>query len=484
MKLNRHLIGRVLDILWLAALMVYVVAGYKKVPFHGDEATLLFMSSDYYYLVQTRDIDPLLYTSTPVEPSEQELRIINGTVGKMAMALAWDAAGLTIHDINEQWVWEWSLEQNQVLGHMPGDALLHAGRLSSALLAAASVVGVFLVARLAARRRIAAWGASLIYATTPAVLINGRRSMMEGSMLCFTVFTVLAAVLIAREQKRPSPRPGVLIGWYALLGVMGGLAIASKHNALMIVVVVFLAVLVLPLIKARQLTAENAEAAEKTLRAREKHLAAEGDKASPSAMRWRGVAGRGPDGVRLHLLRVGGAALLVIIVFLALNPAWWSNPLKMPPRVLDARKTLLDSQVAWYGGYDRLDARIGEFLTQAFFATPQYYEVAVWQDYVGDQIEAYEQTLLTGRGGGPVWGVLLVLAFGVGLAALLDGFRDGPAWIVLVWAVGAMLTLLIVTPMSWQRYYLPMQAPVAVVCGIGLGQLAALVARRAPEQQA
>ena len=294
----------ILDVLWLAGLALYVIAGYRSVPLHGDEPTLIYMSRDYYHLVQRRDVEPVLYRDEPANPAEQDLRLINGTVGKMAMGLAWDLAGLTVDDLNDQWVWEWSWNDNIALGHMPGERLLHAARVSSALFTVISAWVVFGIARVVAARRLAAWAASLIYVTTPAVLLNGRRAMMDGSMLGFIALTALVGVLIVRQQAR-GWRGAKLAALYALLGVCGGLAVASKHNAAITVAAVFAAVLVAPLLDARR--ADDMRS----------HFDAP------------------------HLLRVASASLLVIVTFLALNPAWWSDPLPMPERVIDLRRDLM-----------------------------------------------------------------------------------------------------------------------------------------------
>jgi len=452
-----------LDLVWLAALVGYVLAGVDRVPFHGDESTLIYMSRDYYYLVQAHDLNAVLYTDHPGNASEQELRLINGTVGKMAMGLAWDLRGLTVMDINEQWVWEWSWDQNIADGHMPTPAMLHAARMSSALLTAISVVGVFLIALLVTRHRIAAWAAGLIYVTSPAVLMNGRRAMMEGSTLCFTVLTVLAAVIVVREQARTSRRGWGLALAYILLGVMGGMAVASKHNATITVFAAFFAVLIEPLI--RRLKASRLDSTKFELVGAIHELSLR-------------------KTLIMHFLRLTGASLLVILTFLAWNPAWWSDLAGMPDRVLILRRDLLKSQVAWVGGYDHVGERFAAWIEQAFAAEPQFYEVPVWGEYIGDQIDEYRASWWDGHGGGWLWGGLLIGAFGVGLWTLARRYTEGPALIVLLWAVIVMAALLIATPMNWQRYYLPQQAPISTVAGIGVGQAGLYLFQRLKEHDA
>jgi 4-amino-4-deoxy-L-arabinose transferase-like glycosyltransferase len=423
------------DAAFLLALAAYVLAGYKVVPFHGDESTLIFMSKDYYYLVQQHDLDRVLYRDPPVDPHEQALRLINGTVGKMAMGVAWDLAGLHASDINGSWAWNMDWSANVSLGHVPEVRLLHAARLSSTLLTVISGWAVFGIARLVARNRLAAYAASLIYLTTPAVLVDGRRAMMEGSQLCFSALAVLVALVILREQARSEWRGRVLVAWYAVFGVACGFALASKHNTLIAVGAMFLAVAAEPVVL-RGWTEFTAE-------------------------RFRGELKR-------HSLRLVGAGVLTVLVFLALNPAWWSDPLGMPDRVAKMRYDLLRGQVAYYGGYEGWGARVEGLVRQAFFAAPQYYEDPKWKDYIPDQIRAYEATPWTGRLGGPIWGVPLVIVFGLGIVELRSHWRDGPAGGALLWVGVTAFVLLITTPMSWQRYYLPLQAPLAVVAGAGV----------------
>jgi len=263
-----------------------------------------------------------------------------------------------------------------------GPARQRAARLSSALLTVISVWAVFGIAWLAARNRPAAYAASLIYVTTPAVLLNGRRAMMEGSQLCFSALVALVAMLILREQARAGQRGRVLAAWYAVFGITGGFALASKHNTLITVGVMGVAVALEPVVLTR-VTAS--------------------------------VPGRFRDEWKRHLARLVMAGVLAVLAFLALNPAWWSDPLGMPARVSKMRVDLLRGQVDRFGGYTGWEARVEGLVRQAFFAAPQYYEDPAWKDYIPDQIKVYEATIWTGRLGGLAWGVPLVILFGFGI---------------------------------------------------------------------
>jgi 4-amino-4-deoxy-L-arabinose transferase-like glycosyltransferase len=435
----RHRMVWLLDAAFLLALAGYVLAGRDRVPFHGDESMLIYMSRDYYTLVQAHDLDAVLCCAPPGDTMaalDEHLRIVNGTVSKMTIGLAWDAAGMTVRDLNGPWFWgvpdEWAW--NVAHGGLPGEHLLHVARTPSALFTALSVWAVFGIARCVTRARPAAYAASAIYATSPAVLLNGRRAMMEGSLLLFTALAVLAVIFVVSEEARGPSRCRALLARSTLFGVACGLALASKHTAAITVAALFVAMAAEPLVRRGRTLPDG------------RHI-----------LRW---------------LALGGVALLV---FLALNPAWWSDPLGMPGRVLDQRRSLLDGQIqgAKAAGqyYTSAGDRLAGLVNQTLLAGPQFYEAPYWEAYVGDQAAAYRASGLAGRGSGPIWGVLLAALCVPGVIAVVRHWRDGPTWVVLVWTGVTALALLILTPFEWQRYYLLLQAPLAVIAGIGAGRI-------------
>jgi hypothetical protein len=74
------------------------------------------------------------------------VRLINGTVSKMAIGFAWDLAGLTVNDLNHQWLWGAGWDWNVQDGHLPGDRLLRVARWSSALMLVISAWALFGIA--------------------------------------------------------------------------------------------------------------------------------------------------------------------------------------------------------------------------------------------------------------------------------------------------------------------------------------------------
>jgi hypothetical protein len=430
---------------WLILLVIYVLAGTADAPFHGDESTQIFMSRDYAYQFIAHDYNKLAYSPNPVSATEQQLRLLNGTLNKYLIGLAWQANGMNINDLNEQWDWGADWNYNYQNGHVPSPRLLLAARWPSAILLAAGVVVMFAIGRALG----GAWTpyiASLYYALNPALLLNGRRAMMEGSFIFFSLLVVLAGIWLL---QKPSLRRGIL------LGLVSGFTVASKHTAIFTVGAVFVAIL-LHLIY-------------QSVRSEDDYSVV--------------------DYVLLPYLAIAGG--IAFGSFLALNPAWWGEPIERAQTVLQLRQNLLTDQTNAFGGYVNFGEQLSGFLRQSLIVTPQYYEVGVWQGYVGDQISHYEASGWRGVSvGGSVIGALVlcgIMAAGVWdlvrpLSANIhtegaddklsvQQMRGGIRWLIGLWALVTVVTMLLLTPLEWQRYYLPMYPVIGLIAGLSVNRL-------------
>lgn len=401
------------DTLVLSAAAAYVLLGVYAVPFHGDEATQIFMSRDFAHHILHGDYAQVRYQQPPVSAQAQELRLINGTINKYLIGLAWHLAGLTLNDTNEQWDWGADYAYNRDNGHMPSTQLLLAARIPSALFTAASVITIFGLG-MQLGGRWTAYPAVVLLTLNPAVLVNGRRAMMEGSLLFTSLVVLLIAVWIERRR--------LLVDRYLLLGIAAGFAVASKHtNALTVALIVVL-------------------------------LAA-------YALR------------RDRIQRIGGvfaAGIVSLCAFYALNPAWWHDPLGALREVIRLRANLLTIQAEIFGGYVTWGERVGGLWRQSFGGAPMYYEVSGWAEPLAPAISAYQHSGLAG-----VWftgsGIGLLVLLGIGGIAGLKRWRDPAFGLVIGWALGMLTLTLILTPFEWQRYYLPAIPAVLLVAAHGAG---------------
>jgi hypothetical protein len=143
--------------------------------------------------------------------------------------------------------------------------------------------------------------------------------------------------------------------------------------------------------------------------------------------------------------------------------------------VLEMREHLLAGQVEADGGYTNFADQIVGFLRHSFIVTPQYYEVPDWENYIGDQIARYEASVWRGVsiGGSILGAVMLCVIIGVGVWALVRGRKTRLAarWLIGVWAVITLVTTLLLTPLEWQRYYLPVYPVIGLLFGLGLTRI-------------
>jgi 4-amino-4-deoxy-L-arabinose transferase-like glycosyltransferase len=425
------------DLLFLLVVSGYILAGTALVPFHGDEATQVYMSRDYAYQFMQRDLAQVRYGDPPASAQEQELRLLNGTVNKYSIGLAWHLAGFSIEDINEQWDWGADYDYNVRTGHAPSEALLRVSRIPSAVLLCAAAAALYGIGLLLGGRGAAVL-AVLLFALSPNVLINGRRAMMEGSFLAFTLLAVLAALVWAEAQ---SWRRRMSFG--ALLGLSAGVALASKHTAVFVLAPLGLVCGVIALVPL--------------------------------------LRGKGRE--RFHTLAsLLLAGVVAAGVFYALNPAWWGDPAARIGYVLDMRQRMLAGQTAAFGGYADAGAAVAGFFRQVFIGLPQHYDVAGWENFIGGQIAAYEASPWRGIsiGGSIIGGIALNLVCLVGLAvlALRRHLSLSARTIAVTWCAAALGSVLLFTPLEWARYYLPALPAVALLAGLGAAHLIRLLRRR------
>ncbi len=498
---TRSWLVALLDGLFLAALALFVIAGRDSVPFHGDESTFIAMSRDYDLLVHHHDLAQVRLHD-PVQFSyEQHLRMLNGSVNPLAIGLAWDVAGLSVDDLNAFWSWDpieppYAGDQwlsNVAAGALPGDHLLRVARTPSTIFTALSVALVFVMTWAVTRRRSAnplvahgaGWVASLIYATNPAVLLNGRRAMQEGALLFSSALLIVVALHVVTVQRRGT-RWRALAAWYVALGVAGGFAVASKHTGAVMVAAVLLALWLEPYVRGSggpRFSARNAARHNQNLVALAlvTFLAAELFFPVwwyvPTILLLAGLiilffsSGAGVDGWRFWVPR--GVSVALLLLATSMTAKVWFDTVAAPLDILAERSRLMEGQVKRTGGQGGPEDRIERLVDQAFFAPGEYYEDPSWADLEESQqqIAAYERSWLAGRGGGVVWGALLIGLVAVGLVVLGAAWRDGPTLVLLSWLALVVLALL-ANPLPWQRYFIVLHAPLAVIAGLGAAQAA------------
>ncbi|HLY26840.1 MAG TPA: phospholipid carrier-dependent glycosyltransferase [Aggregatilineales bacterium] len=420
---------RVADIAFLAALFIYVLAGTALTPPHGDEFMQMSMARDTFYVLGGQ-WNKLAYSPPLIPDTEEYQRLINGTINKSLIGLAWMLSGRGAESLPGIYAWGNPYDWNQQQGNVPSDDQLATARWPSALLTALGVLPMFYIGW-QIRRRSVAYPAAVLFALHPVILLNGRRAMMEGSLMLFSLLTIawLITLVIAEHSASAGDsvkrlHPAVR---YAILGVLAGLAVASKHTGLVVAVAALAGALIAGLSRDRS---------------------------------WRPLAW------------IGLAGVVAFAVWFAFNPGYWNDPLGAAQATLKARTDLLAFQSSGNLGYANLGQRFQGVLAEPFLTPPQFYESESWAALIAPQITAYQDSDIDGWNWGPIIGVVLTLLAGIGLVVVIyDSLHhDKIAWIILIWVAATSVAAMAV-PLAWQRYYLPVLLVAIILAAEGLGRL-------------
>jgi hypothetical protein len=409
--------------LGLSLLMLYILSGVAEAPFHGDESTILYMANDWF-LLREQGISALHYRPDPPDLVPQILRLINGTLAPLTYGALLEAAQLDRNILNRPWAWDLGWWENIYYEHMPRPEALFIGRWASALMLCLAVALFFAAARKLIGAPQAFW-ATLLFGSLPAVLLNGRRAMFEGATFLGAALVWFAAARIAVGRARSRD--------WLLLGAASGVAMAAKHINVLLIAPIFLALL------------------------------------------WQSRARRLKALSDLLI-----AAVSMIAIFLLLNPAWWSAPLQVPEQVLFWRNDTLAAQSEAFGRPLSLGERL-EALIAFPFGAPQYFEDTLnpWRDWLGDSIPRYERGLQ-----GIAWYALAPLIYLALLLGALSLLRRRTGALIGLAAFGIGFALLMTNTLMWQRYYLPLAFPLAMLVTLGLAQIAAILRHMRPFRHA
>lgn len=482
---NPYLI--VLDLLWLTALAIFVFAGMNLAPFHGDEAGHIFTTRDFHTAFIERRPEALLVNPPFNIDSESRVRLLNGSVMRYSVGLAWYLRGLTVTDLNASPGWDWGLDYatNVATNHRPSPQLLTIARTVASSYFVLSIVALFLIGRLIVIKPFAwrpvAYIATLAYTLNPVMLLNGRRALVESPYLAFGLLAIWIALEIIRRRANGEKH---MVGWWIGLAVTSALCLASKYSGVIFVASAFGGILVAELwrlwIEGRLRKFHDTPigrpppGTENTV----------GTRNGASAVHKPNDGWRRMSGLTGHLTVTG---LMSLVLLLAISPALWNDPLtrardlgaEMNAQVNLVVDILPDAPTT-------MEERIRAILTQPFTQPVQFFEQESWAAAVPiqDEIRTYMASPLSGVQAGNIGGIGLMLLVAVGLVsslrllwqgwlgtdAILRVPMGGAVLLVGVWLAVTVANLLL-NPIPWQRYYLPLIPVYAVLIGMAVNAL-------------
>jgi hypothetical protein len=393
----------------LAILTAFALWGVDQLPFHPDESSYLYMSSDFGHLLS--DPFSLVWTPDQTIDNRAHMRLVDAPLTRYLLGLGRNLAGLTA--LPADWDWSKTWEQNQAAGALPDPRLLLAGRMTLTLLLPVSLL---LIYKIGSRMHGTFTGllAALLLGLNALVLLHDRRAMAEAA-LTFGVLFALWSFLAGKRQP-----------WLVGLGL--AVAFNAKHTGLILLPVGLLAV-VLP----------------DTGRLPVKNLA------------WQRL-----------VIDLGQLLVVFGLVTWLLNPFLWRQPVQAVQAAIVERQELQKRQQA---DLKRLtpdvalnspSQRLAALLANLYFNPPAFAEAG---NYSG-QTQAAEQAymanpvhnLLRGLLGGSLMFALNLI--GMALACLRLN-RALPAQqrmlaLLLLSTLALALGIFWLVPLPWQRYVIPL----------------------------
>ncbi len=213
----------ILAILFLLILWFYFT-GIPSVPFHPDESTQIFMSSDV-----SISTDMLAFVPGNKTGDRWRLRLIDSPLSRTMMGWALKINNMKSNPADWNWSADW--QTNIASGAMPADNTLYTARWSVAWVFPFTCLFLYLLAKKINGKSTAVI-AVLLMTTNALVLIHTRRAMSESVLLCTTTALIW---LIIDFKNRP---------W--LTAILSGLAVNAKQTAIPLMALAGVEIFLLP----------------------------------------------------------------------------------------------------------------------------------------------------------------------------------------------------------------------------------------------
>ena len=409
---------------WAAVALAILISifywtGISSVPFHPDESTYIFMSSDFDQFFH----QPFSLAWKPENGADlrQHYRLVDAPLVR-------DLIGLGRFITNSpalvaDWNWLLTWDQNSTAGALPSNNLLQTARFSLAWLFPFSLFFIYLIGKKLGGSGLG-FLAMLLLAINPLVLLHTRRAMAESVLLFTVIFSIWCLLSF---QKRP---------W--LIAIPVALAFAAKQSSAGLI----LTGLCIPIFQWFQ--------------TREKS--------------------RAIKNIALFLVLFLGITVL-------LNPFLWADPIRALGAAVAARQDLLQQQLAAYTHFipgqvlGSLPERGLGVISNLFFTPLQFAETGNYLVQTQPVVSAYlvnpMANLLRSFVGG---GILFFISL-VGFILAIVTFRKGSPTFrwnmgILILATFALVVgLVLVIPLAFQRYVMPVIPVTTIWSAFALDQL-------------
>lgn len=236
---------RGVEIFFFILIGFFLVKGVSEVPFHGDEASAISMSKDYQKIFNG-EIDQVTYSKKG--STEQFHRLTTGTVVPIILFITYKITGIQNDSINNPFLWyqhqtlddETLININKQYGNIPTTKVLIISRYCLTLFTFLSVILLYYFIKAVTQSRVPSMLSSILYVTTPIILCDGRRAILEGALLLIIILAMYLAIRLVQRTKKLKQFSNIVFWMYLYLGIISGVGIATKHNSFIILFSIFI----------------------------------------------------------------------------------------------------------------------------------------------------------------------------------------------------------------------------------------------------
>ena len=376
-------------------------AGLQAVPFHPDESTYIFMSTDLDVLF-TNPRSLFWQPDQPADPRMQ-YRLLDPPTSRYLVGIGRSLFGLSA--LPADWDWSKNWQQNQSAGALPANKLLTVSRAAVAIFFPLSLLFLYLSAN-EISGRLAAWLAMLLLAGNTLMLLHTRRAMSE-SLLLFAV--ILTLYFLVHFQHKP---------WLSAFPV--ALALNAKLSAAPLAAAGALCILIIAV-----------------------------------HQKWS---------FKKFFAQSLLYAAIIIAITLLLNPFLWSHPVAAGLASWQDRLELTSRQVSTVASVspqqilDSFPKRLGNLIAHLFFTPPAIADVANYLEQTADAAKHYLANPLHALARDPFMAsLLLIISLSGFIFSLLDLLRSKSVQLLILFIAGfaQIAAILLLVPLPFQRYVLP-----------------------------
>jgi 4-amino-4-deoxy-L-arabinose transferase-like glycosyltransferase len=405
-------------LIFLTVTTIAYLSGIKDVPFHPDESTYIYTSSDLEMFVQQPSA--LYWRAGQDEDKLLSYRMLDGPLNRILIGLGRAIMGKPA--LQNDWDWGQTWEENQQAGAMPSADLLQTARVSIAVLFPLSLLLLFLAVQRTANT-FTAWVAVILLASNALVLLHTRRAMAESGLLFATILLMYSLTRVERRL------------W--LTAIPAAFAICAKYSLAALAPVGLVPMLV-----------QYIRAADRSF---------------------------------FRLVRQGiiYGVLLLGILFL-MHPYLWAQPVQALQAAVQKRQALSFAQSS-DRPEQRLDSpgyRLIGMIGSLYLTPPIFQEVGNYIENTAEVEKVYLANPLHSLFRSiPAGGILLFInlfGFIIACRKVVTGEqteKQRRLIFLLAATVVQTLALLVMIPLAWQRYYMPLVPFACLWTAYGIDQL-------------